>query len=395
VDQAKTELRDRLNAGVFIAVIGIFFLINRVVPPPAILISERRAPASLPALSLSSIASGSFMSKFEDYAADRFAFRDGFRTIKAAMVFGVFMQTDKSGLYFGEAGAGEFKALDPVSLRQSAEKIRRAAETLQALGAEQAMEALQAAETLHAAETPQTADTPQGFRVYYSLIPDKSIYAGRYLPGFDLGSTESILAEVLGGMTYIPLADCLDAGSFYRTDLHWDQASIGSVVDRLCGAMGADCDLSGYRLQDAGAFQGVYPGQLALPIGADSMRYLDLPALRAKRLNDSALVFEDCPVYDLERFKGVDPYDMFLQGPQAIIELENPEAPEGDLYLFRDSYGSSLAPLLSGAYRRVTLIDLRYIDMRVLDQFVAFRPGADVLFLYSSQILNNPSVLKA
>ena len=357
-------LRECLNLAVFIAIIGALSILSLVIKPPAILISERRPPAPMPAFSTNAVVAGSFMSNFEKYAADRFICRESFRTLKAAAVFGVFLQTDKSGLYFGDAGAGEFKPLDPVSAKQSAEKIRKAADAL------------------------------QDCRIYYSLVPDKSIYAGKYLPGFDLESAEALLADVLGGLTYIPLADCLDASCFYRTDLHWDQARIDSVVDRLGEAMGATHDLGGYSQMVAGSFQGVYAGQMALPMARDLMRYQVLPTLQARRLNDSTLQFEECPVYDLERFAGVDPYDIFLLGPQAVVELENPSAAGGDLYLFRDSYGSSLAPLLAGAYRRVTLIDLRYIDIRVLDQFVDIRPGADVLFLYSSQILNNPSVLR-
>ena len=360
----QNRLREYLNLGVFVLVLGAFFLLNLVTKPPLILASERRAPAQLPAFTLRSVASGSFMARFEQYAADRFAFRESFRTLRAVTVFGLFLQSDKNGLYFGDAGAGEFKALDPVSVRQAAEKIRAAAEAL--------------------------GDCP----IYFALVPDKSIYAGKYLPGFDLEATERLLTEALDGITYIPLADCLDAGCFYRSDLHWDQPAIEAVVARLCGAMGAEHDFSGYSLADAGAFSGVYAGQLALPIAPDRMRYLDAAQLQALVFNDTTLQFEERPVYDPARLLGVDPYDFFLQGPQAIVQLENPSAPEGELYLFRDSYGSSLAPLLACAYRSVTLIDLRYIDMRVLDQFVQIKPGADVLFIYSAQILNNPSVLR-
>jgi hypothetical protein len=72
------------------------------------------------------------------------------------------------------------------------------------------------------------------------------------------------------------------------------------------------------------------------------------------------------------------------------------ENPPRTLYIFRDSFTSSLAPLLaaSDAYGKIVLIDLRYIDSRVLDQFVTFEDGSDALFLYSAQILNNSTVLK-
>ena len=367
MDPTQTEkplLRDYLNSLVFIATIGLLFALNLIVKPPAILVSERRPPAVLPPITVRSIRSGSFMKGFEAYAADHFVFREAFRSVRAATVFGPFLQSDKNGLYFGDAGIGEFKPVDPLAARQTAEKIKK------------------------------VADTAPDCRVFYSLVPDKSIYAGKYLPGLDLEAVEALLADVLADFTYISLSDCLDADSFYPSDLHWDQARIAGVVDRLGEAMGVTHDLRAFRPMLAGAFHGVYAGQIALPVAWDQMIYEELPGLQARRLNDSTLLYEACPVYDLERFAGPDPYDLFLQGPQAIVELLNPSVSGGELYLFRDSYGSSLAPLLAGAYSKVTLIDLRYIDLRVLDQFLTIRPGSDLLFLYSSQILNNPSVLR-
>ena len=91
---------------------------------------------------------------------------------------------------------------------------------------------------------------------------------------------------------------------------------------------------------------------------------------------------------------GGDPYDFFLNGPQALVFLESKELVSGrTLYLFRDSFGSSLAPLFLGSYDKVVLIDLRYIDSRILTDFVKFESGSDVLFLYSSQVLGSPATL--
>ena len=56
--------------------------------------------------------------------------------------------------------------------------------------------------------------------------------------------------------------------------------------------------------------------------------------------------------------------------------------------IFRDSFGSSLAPLLVQDYAKVTLVDLRLVDHKSLDQILAFK-GQDVLFLYNTQVLNS------
>ena len=56
-------------------------------------------------------------------------------------------------------------------------------------------------------------------------------------------------------------------------------------------------------------------------------------------------------------------------------------------------FGSSLAPLLLGGYSKITLIDIRYIHLDYLKQYVDFTE-CDVLFLYSTLVLNNSDTFK-
>ena len=62
-------------------------------------------------------------------------------------------------------------------------------------------------------------------------------------------------------------------------------------------------------------------------------------------------------------------------------------------FMFRDSYASSLAPLLLGAYGEIVLIDLRYIDSARIGEYVDFA-GVDVLFVYNTLIVNHAEMLK-
>ena len=74
--------------------------------------------------------------------------------------------------------------------------------------------------------------------------------------------------------------------------------------------------------------------------------------------------------------------------------LENPNGPAGrELVLFRDSFGSSLAPLLAASYSKITLVDLRYMDSSLLGDYVTFS-HQDVLFLYSTLLLNSSQSLR-
>ena len=367
MERKKPELREILSSAVFIIVIGVIFMLNLIIPAPEVLRAERRIPAKFPGLSTGAVLSGDFMRKFGDYAADRFVFRDTFRAIHSFMVFDMFMQTDKAGLYrSNNVGAGEFRRTDTTSFRQTSERIKKAAESFGDLD----------------------------MNIYFTIVPDKSVFAERYMPGFDLGTAEGILFDVLGDYEYIPLMEVLDADCFYKTDLHWNQSMISSVANHILASMGAIRIFDEFPNTRVGEFRGVYAGQLALPISADILAYVEVPGIRANYLNEKSLEFEDGPVYDTDRLAGVDPYDFFLRGPQPLIVIENYDAPERELYLFRDSFGSSLAPLLAASYSRITVIDLRYIHLSLISQFIDFTPGSDVLFIYSSQIFNNPSIMQ-
>ena len=102
-------------------------------------------------------------------------------------------------------------------------------------------------------------------------------------------------------------------------------------------------------------FYGVYAGQYALPIKPDSIKYLT-----NKTINNCIVTYYDTgmPVkgemYNMEKAYSKDPYEMFLSGVAPLITIENPNAnTDKELVLFRDSFGSSLAPLLAEGYKKL------------------------------------------
>ena len=366
MNNEKNKLRHSFVIAISVLILGGFFVMNFLFSPPEIIISERRVPAKRPAISAKTIMDGEFIKSFERYSADHFPFREHLRTVHSALIFRVYRQNDHNGLYMDANGIGRFQDINEDSYRRAAAKIKDIAAGL---------------------------STPN---LYYAFIPDKSIYSPKNLPGYDAQLAQSLLAQALpaGEFTFINLTDSLNADSFYQTDLHWNQAEITAVVRTLGAAMGFEPDLSCYEEESAGAFSGVYAGQLALPAPKDNMRYLTSPFLSAQYLNMSSMEMETGPVYDLGKFSGLDAYDLFLSGIQPLVVLTNEKADtDRVLYLFRDSFSSSLAPLLAGAYAEICLIDLRYFDGNALKRAVDFQPDADVLFLYSSLILNHAEML--
>ena len=84
-----------------------------------------------------------------------------------------------------------------------------------------------------------------------------------------------------------------------------------------------------------------------------------------------------------------DPYEFFLEGNNPLVFIENDMADNDDtLVIFRDSFGSSIGPLLARGYKKTVLVDLRLINEELLGEYIDFKE-CDVLFLYSTLILNS------
>lgn len=76
------------------------------------------------------------------------------------------------------------------------------------------------------------------------------------------------------------------------------------------------------------------------------------------------------------------------------MEITNPNAStDKTLIVYRDSFGSSIAPYFTPHYAKVVLVDIRYLPYERAAQYIDFE-NADVLFLYSTLVLNNSDTMK-
>ena len=195
--------------------------------------------------------------------------------------------------------------------------------------------------------------------------------------------------------SYVNLFNSLALDDYYRTDTHWRQEKLLPAATALCQALGIPA-LSQNDYQTVTAerpFFGVYYGQAALPMEGEDISWLENEMIQ----NCVVTNFETGTtgkVYDLQKLQGMDFYEVFLSGPVSLLTIENPAVNNGkELILFRDSFGSAIAPLLVQGYEKITLVDIRYLSSNLLDRFIDFQ-GQDVLFLYSTSLLNSSSTLK-
>ena len=232
-------------------------------------------------------------------------------------------------------------------------------------------------------------------KVYLCVIPDKNYFmaeANGY-PSMDYETLISQVKQKTEFAEYIDISHLLELSDYYATDTHWRQEEIGDVAEYIAEKMNVVLSAEYTKKEAEVPFYGVYYGQSALPLPADKLYYLENDMLKECRVYDYETNAE-ISVYDMEKLKGDDLYELFLSGSKSLLTIENPKAStDREMILFRDSFGSSIAPLLAEGYAKITLVDIRYISPNILDRFIEF-DNQDVLFLYSASVLNNSITIK-
>ncbi len=228
--------------------------------------------------------------------------------------------------------------------------------------------------------------------MYYSVIPDKNYYSNdRYLK-MDYSLLFNILNENIENIKYIDITDKLNISLYYRTDIHWKQEELSEIVDLLSREMDFNISDKDYVKHEFDDFKGSYYGQIGFDVKPDKLIYLTNDIIDNSTVYD--VESELNTVYEASSLGKMDSYDVFLGGASSIVEItNNSNTSDKELILFRDSFGSSLAPLLIEGYKKITLIDLRYINMNLLSNYINFE-GKDVLILYNTSIINNSDMLK-
>ena len=363
-------MNDKLKNIIVSVVFSVFFIGAFIAvlfkAPDEYSVSERRKLNLFPEISAESVFDGSFFNDFANYAADQLPLREPLRKIKAFTMYSILRQKDNNGIYVVDGQVAKIEhPLRENSVIQATEKIEYICEKY-----------LQEA------------------NVYCSIIPDKNYFLAQnngYL-SIDYDRMMEVFLQNLDGVSYIDIFDTLEISDYYPTDTHWDQAKILDTAKEISTQMGFNLNAE-YTENILTPFYGVYYGQSALSLKPVTMTYLTNEYTK----ESTAKNFEtgkEIPIYTVEKFDDTDPYDIFLDGAAALIEINNPlVSNDKELIIFRDSFGSSIAPLFLEAYEKITLIDTRYISSDLLANYVDFG-NQDVLFLYNTAVLNNSNMLK-
>ncbi|MDR0198022.1 MAG: hypothetical protein LBI36_07400 [Oscillospiraceae bacterium] len=243
---------------------------------------------------------------------------------------------------------------------------------------------------------------------YFLLAPtSQEIYGDTLPPNAGAGNQKAFikycyesLENIVTVDAYNPLYENRERYIYYRTDHHW--TTFGAYL-----AYYAACEKMGLTPFEPGAFDvehvssdfrgTLYSKTLNSKITPDVVSFYNLaqfaPLNITLKVNTGTGIDEYDSLYFREYLDKKDKYAAFL-GTNAPItdiftDLENNEK---SLLIFKDSYAHCLIPFLANHYKRITVLDMRYIETDIR-YFVDLSEYGQVLFLYNAVTFSEESNL--
>ena len=353
-------MKDKIIVILFLSYIMIFSIFHIVLKDNEISTSERRKLDTFPKFELNS----EYITKVDEYLLDHFPLRNSFRSLKANYNYYIMGRLDNNDIYLKDNYI--FKSNYPTDQKSINNFVKNINNTTKLLN--------------------------ENNNVYMLVIPDKNYYLND--KNFLQLNYELIYNEINKlGLNNIDIKDIMNLNDYYETDTHWKQENLLKVVKKLDEKMNFGYEEINYEKNIYDKFYGVYYGESAINRKPEKLTYLTNDLINNVEVN--YLENKNLKtVYNMEKLKSFDSYEVFLDGASSFIEINNYENKSGkQLVIFRDSFSSSLAPLLIPYYSKITLIDNRYINSLNYLEYIDFN-NQDILFIYSTLIINNSFSLK-
>lgn len=348
--------------------IGAMAVMNVLAPDKPFSESENRVLERRPAFSPRTLWSGEFMTDYEHYATDQFAFRDVWIGIKtdADRASG---KKDSNGVYLGADGY-----------------------LIQSFSSPQAAEVAQRIEAIHSFH-----EATPGLRKYILLAPTAASILQDKLPAHaPVGDEPAVLHQVRHMLEQrgpdIRFVDAYSAlyakraeSLFYKTDHHWTTRGAYYAYRALCERMGiVPKDEAAFRIRQVtdafygslyskSGFRHLQPDRIDLYMPKQKSR-LKVEYADEGHMTDS--------LYELDNLEKKDKYKVFLNGNHALVRITTAHPDGGKLLVVKDSYANSLIPFLTEHFAEIDVVDLRYYG-ESLAELAADRQYDDMLMLYN------------
>lgn len=366
-----------LNILLFISFLFIFIFSFFIKKDMQFSKDEKRILMQKPFFNKESIISGTYTNDLEKYILDQFPLRQKFREIKSYSSYYLFQKLQNENIIVNN------NIMIKLNLNYKYDNVITTIKRIEVL------------KNNYFGKN----------NCYFVLIPDKNCYnlfKNNIIQNNLNVNYDKIINDINKNTTNIKvlnIKDKLNLSNYYETDSHWKNNDLISLSSYILSKMGNNIVMDRkhfYKEKEIENFKGVLASQGALN-KKEKIVYL------TNEIIENAKVYnyeteKETKVYDLDKLtdkKSLDMYDIFLSGASSLLKIQNNNNSNNKtLVIFRDSFASSISPLFVEYYNIIYLVDLRYIDSTYLDKYIKFDGTEDVLFMYSTALMETPNNFK-
>ena len=350
----------------FAAFLALHTLLFLVTPDLELSENENRTLQQRPKLTLSALADGSYMKKFETYLTDQFPNRDGLISFHSffATLTG---HREENGVYLGRRGF-LFEKQTPLN-EDVLQKTTDAINTF--------------------------LEREKHAKSAMILAPNSSYVLQKYMPYHlhedDQKQQLTAVKNALQGdkFSWISVLKAYEKVEdpttlYYRTDHHWTTLAAQRAFLSLSGKWELGAKSSQFTMEPV---SDRFSGTLASSYGERKIRDV-LYVCAPKKANGTYTVSYPtqgkvtASVFDTSKLEQKNQYEVFLGGNFDKIEITTTAESEDTLLLFKDSFANCLIPMLTPYFSKIVVIDPRYFSDSLGD-VLEDTDFTHVLFVYN------------
>lgn len=350
----------------FILCMILFFLLNLIVSDKEMSEEENRMLATMPNLTWSSLTSGDFMTKYEDYLADQFAGRNFWRSMKVGLS-SLGGSREEEDILIGKEDYLLEKIVSPdqETLKENMDAIHQFAN--------------------------QNQDVP----MYMLLVPNAANVMRERLPSFATVQDQNrmfaqVKRELGDTVEWLDAVEALNPHAnekiFYKTDHHWTSLGAFYTFSAVAEQMKIKADSASYFVSYpvSATFNGTLAAKSGCRRNVKEEIYIYVPR---DTDNDVVVNYVDeqrktTSLFDASKLDTRDQYAVFLGENTSVVDIKTVSDSQRRLLLIKDSYANSFVSFLAPHFREIVLVDPRYYS-GTIDEIMDTYRISDVLFLYS------------
>lgn len=354
----------RIMAYFFIGWILILSAASIIKPDVHFSEEENRILSDMPKLSKESLMDKSYMTGLESYTSDQFILRDFWIRMKVQcdLLLG---RRELNGVYLGKHQYLIQDLSDPDEKNVQAN-----------------LEAMNRFVQKH-----------ENVKINAMLVPNAAYVMKDYLPKGapvrdqekDMTNVKKKLSDKIGFIDVTKtLQQHIDEEMYYKTDHHWTSKAAAYSFRAAAEQLGIESPITEYTAYTVtDSFSGTLASRSGYHKTEDRIEVYAPEGVELQYLvSDSDNGEKRSTVYDREKLKEKDKYQVFFGGNHARVDIMTTNDTTRKLVVFKDSYANCFVPYLVPYYSEIIMIDPRYYYENV-ETLMTNKGITDVLFLYN------------